>query len=91
MYELGIWLTVVSASVILIPNIVVGLDKLCSRLDEFIERRKRRKELLNEYRKWYDKALSCDNFGGAVDKGKAIAQLIIIRHELKKIDKKKPA
>ena len=91
MYELGIWLTVVSASVILIPNIVVGLEKLCSWLDEFIERRKRRKELFNEYHKWYDKAKSCDNFGGAVDKGKAIAQLIIIRHELKKIDKKKSA
>ena len=84
MYELGIWLTVASASVAVIPNIVVGLDKLCSRLDELTERRKRRKELLNEYRKWYDKALSCDNFGGAVDKGKAIAKLVIIKNELEK-------
>lgn len=91
MYELGIWLTVTSMSLVVIPNIVVGLDKLCSRLDELTERRKRRRELLNEYRKWYDKAKSCDNFGGAVDKGKAIAQLIIIRHELKKLDKKKTA
>lgn len=91
MYELGVWLTVTSMSLVVIPNIVVGLDKLCSRIDELIERRKRRRELLNEYRKWYDKAKSCDNFGGAVDKGKAIAQLIIIRHELKKLDKKKTA
>lgn len=91
MYELGIWLTVTSMSLVVIPNIVVGLDKLCSRLDELIERRKRRRELLNEYRKWYDKAKSCDNFGGVVDKGKAIARLIIIRHELKKLDKKKTA
>ena len=91
MYELGVWLTVISVGLVAIPNIVVGLDKLCSRLDELIERRNRRRELLDEYRKWYDKAKSCDNFGGAVDKGKAIAQLIIIRHELKKLDKKKTA
>lgn len=39
MYELGIWLTVTSMSLVVIPNIVVGLDKLCSRLDELIERR----------------------------------------------------
>ena len=79
MYETGVWLTVASASLVAIPNIVVGLDKLCSRLDKLIERRKLRRRLLNEYHKWYDKAKSCDNFGGAVDKGKAIAQLIIIR------------
>lgn len=82
MYELGIWLTVTSASLVAIPNIVVGLDKLCSRLDEFSERRKRRRELLNEYRKWYDKAKSCGNFGGVIDKSKAIAQLIVITNEL---------
>jgi|GEM_PF-4671779 hypothetical protein len=84
MYETGIWLIVVSASLIVIPNIVVELDKLCSRLDELIERRKRRRELLDEYRKWYDKAKSCDNFGGAIDKGKAIAKLVIIKNELEK-------
>ena len=82
MYEVGIWLTVTSASLVSIPNIVIGLDKLCSRLDELTERRKRRRELLNEYRKWYDKAKSCDNFGGAVDKRRAIAMLVIIKNEL---------
>lgn len=82
MYELGVWLTVTSLGLVAIPNIVVGLDKLCSRLDELIERRKRRRELLNEYHKWYDKAKSCDNFGGAIDKGKAIARLIVITNEL---------
>ena len=82
MYELGIWLTVTSVGLVAIPNIVVGLDKLCSRLDELIERRKCRRELLNEYRKWYDKAKSCDNFGGAIDKGKAIARLIVIKNGL---------
>ena len=91
MYELGIWLTVTSMSMVVLPNIVVELDKLCSRIDELAERRKRRRELLNEYRKWYDKAKSCDNFGGVTDKSKAIARLIIIRHELKKLDKKKTA
>ena len=82
MYELGIWLTVTSVGLVAIPNIVVGLDKLCSRLDELAERRKRRRELLNEYRKWYDKAKSCDNFGGAIDKGKAIVRLIVIKNGL---------
>lgn len=91
MYELIVWVTALSGSLIMIPNIVVGLDKLCSRLDELAERRKRRRKLLNEYRKWYDKAKSCDNFGGAVDKGKAIARLIVLNHELKKLDKKKTA
>ena len=91
MYEIGVWLTVTSVGLVAIPNIVVSLDKLCSQLDELTERRKRRRELLNEYRKWYDKAVSCDNFGGVIDKSKAIAQLIIIRHELKKLDKKKTA
>ena len=91
MYEIGIWLTVTSAGLVVIPNIVVVLDKLCVRLDELVERRKRRRELLNKYRKWYDKAKSCDNFGGVIDKSKAIAQLIVIRHELKKLDKKKTA
>lgn len=84
MYEVGVWLTVTSVGLVVIPNIVVGLNKLCSWLDELTEHRKLRRELLNEYRKWYDKAKSCDNFGGAIDKGRAIAQLIIIRHELKK-------
>lgn len=91
MYELGVWLIVTSVGLVVIPNIAVSLDKLCSRLDELAERRKRRRELLNEYRKWYDKAKSCDNFGGAVDKGKAIARLIVLNHELKKLDKKKTA
>lgn len=84
MYELGIWLTATSMGLVLIPNIVIGLEKLCSRLDELAERIKRRRELLNEYRKWYDKAKSCDNFGGAIDKGKAIAKLVIIKNELEK-------
>lgn len=92
MYELIVWLTVISGSLIALPNTVAKLDKLCSRLDELAERRKRRRELLAEYRKWYDKAKSCDNFDGAVDKGKAIARLIVINHEIEKIiDKKKTA
>ncbi|MCM1270332.1 MAG: hypothetical protein NC247_06890 [Ruminococcus flavefaciens] len=82
MYEIGVCLTVTSVGLVAIPNIVVSLDKLCSQLDEFTERRQRRRELLNEYRKWYDKAKSCDNFGGAVDKGKTIARLIVIKNKL---------
>lgn len=45
MYEIGVWLTVTSASLVVIPNIVVSLDKLCSQLDELTERRKRRRGL----------------------------------------------
>ena len=73
------------------PNFVVELDKLCSRLDELAKCRKRRKKLLTEYNKWYDKAKSCDNFGGAIDKGRAVAMLAVIGHEIETIDKKKSA
>lgn len=82
MYEIAIWMITVPLCIVIVPNIVVELDKLCSRLDELIERRKRRRELMIEYHKWYDKAVSCDNFGGAIDKGKAIARLIIIKNEI---------
>lgn len=73
------------------PNFVVELDRLCKRLDEADKIKKRRKKLLTEYNKWYDKAKSCDNFGGAIDKGKAVAMLAVIGHEIEMLDKKKSA
>ncbi len=49
MYEIAIWMITVPLCIVIVPNIVVELDKLCSRLDELIERRKRRRELMIEY------------------------------------------
>lgn len=40
MYELIVWVTALSGCLIMIPNIVVELDKLCSRLDERSEARR---------------------------------------------------
>lgn len=57
-------------------------------IGEWWERRRRRKYLLSEYNKWYDKAKSCDDFGGAIDKGKAVARLIVLKHEMDELDKK---
>lgn len=89
MYEIAASFAVTLICIIVIPNIVVELDKLCSRLDELAKCRKRRRKLLNEYNKWYDKAKSSDNFGGAIDKGRAVAMLAVIGHELEALDKKK--
>ena len=88
MYEIAAAIAVTLLCIIVIPNIVVELDKLCSRLDELAKCRKRRKYLLSEYRKWYDKAMSCDNFGGAVDKGRAVAMLAVIGHEIAELEKR---
>lgn len=65
-----------------IPNLWAEIINFCNWIRLLIAHRKRCKYLLREYQKWYDKAKSCDNFGGAVDKGRAIAMLVIIKHEL---------
>lgn len=80
-------------------SILLSLALLCALLvaipitviesiGEWWERRRRRKYLLSEYNKWYDKAKSCDDFGGAIDKGKAVARLIVLKHEMDELDKK---
>lgn len=86
MYEIAITITITLICIIVIPNIVIGYERFCDWLDKLSYRRKRRKYLLSEYRKWYDKAISCDNFGGAVDKGRAVAMLAVIGHELKELE-----
>lgn len=82
MYEITVTITITLICIIVIPNIVIGCEHFCDWLDKLSYRRKRRKYLLSEYRKWYDKAISCDSFGGAIYKGKAIAMLVVINHEL---------
>lgn len=52
---------------------------LIQAAEEWWERRQQRKDIRKEYDKWYDKYLSCDNFGGAVDKGKAAAMCVVLR------------
>ncbi len=89
MYEIAVSFAVTLICIIVIPNIVVGYEHFCDWIDKLSYRRKRRKYLLSEYRKWYDKAKSCDNFGGAVDKGRAVAMLAVIGHELETLNKKK--
>ncbi len=73
---------VISLWLVVIPGLWSKLCNLRSWLRREIKRIKYRRYLKREYRKWYDKAKSCDNFGGAIDKGMAIARLIIIRNEL---------
>lgn len=84
-YKISVTYAITLMCFVVIPNIVVGYEHFCDWLDELSYRRKRRKYLLSEYRKWYDKAISCDNFGGAIYKGKAIAMLVVINHELKEL------
>lgn len=55
---------------------------LIQAAEEWWDKRQRRKEIRKEYDKWYDRYLSCDNFGGAVDKGKAAAMCVVLRHEI---------
>lgn len=86
MYEIAASFAVTLICIIVIPNIVVGYEHFCDRIDKRSHRGKRRKYLLNEYNKWYDKAKSCDNFGGAIDKGRAVAMLMVIRRELKELE-----
>lgn len=71
-----------------IPNLWAEIINFCDWIRLLIARKKRRKYLKAEYRKWYDKAKSCDNFGGAVDKGRAIAMLVIIKNELERDEKR---
>lgn len=88
MYEICNSIIAIFIGFIILPNVVVELDRLCKRLDEADKIKKRRKKLLTEYNKWYDKAKSCDNFGGAIDKGKAVAMLAVIGHEIEMLGKK---
>lgn len=46
---------------------------------DWIDRTNHIHALEAEYAKWYDKYLSCDNFGGAVDKGKAAAMCVVLK------------
>lgn len=82
MCELASFLLVLSLWLVVIPCLWEEICNFRSWISCIIKKRKRRKYLLREYRKWYDRAKSCDNFGGAIDKGKAIASLIVINHEL---------
>lgn len=89
MHELASLLLVTALWLFVIPNLWAEIINFRDWISLLNSRRKRRRYLLREYRKWYDKAKSCDDFCGAVDKGKAIARLIIIKNELKNLDKQK--
>lgn len=69
-----------SFPIMLISAFVVGGGvTLIQAAEEWWERRQQRKEIRKEYDKLYDRYLSCDNFGGAVDKGKAAAMCVVLR------------
>lgn len=87
MYEIAVSFAVTLIGIIVIPNMIVEYEHFCDQIDKRSRRRKRRKYLLNEYNKWYDKAKSCDNFGGAIDKGRAVAMLAVIGHEISILEK----
>ncbi|MBQ8180581.1 MAG: hypothetical protein IJ010_01225 [Ruminococcus sp.] len=82
MPETASMLLIISLWLAVIPGLWSELCNLRSWIRCEIKRIKHRRYLKREYRRWYDKAKSCDSFGGAIDKGMAIARLIIIRHEL---------
>lgn len=87
MYEIAVSFAVTLIGIIVIPNMIVEYEHFCDRIDRRSRRRKRRKKLLTEYNKWYDKAKSCDNFGGAIDKGRAVAMLAVIGNELSELER----
>lgn len=82
MHELASILLVIALWLFVMPNLWAEIRNFRSWARDQVMRIKHRKYLKAEYRKWYDKAKSCDNFGGAIDKGRAIAMLVIIKHEL---------
>lgn len=69
-----------SFPIMLIMAFVVAVPlTLIQMAEEWWDKRRRQKEIRKEYDKWYDRYLSCDNFGGAVDKGKAAAMCVVLR------------
>lgn len=66
-------LMLISAFVVAVPITLLQI------WEEWSERRKCRKQLHREYDEWYGRYLSCDNFAGAVDKGKAAAMCVVLR------------
>lgn len=66
-------LMLISALVVSIPLTLIDI------IYEWWERRQQKKEIRKEYNKWYSRYEACDNFGGAVDKGKAAAMCVVLR------------
>lgn len=87
MSEIASILLVISLWLVVIPRLWLELRNLRNWIIDEVKKMKYQKELKNEYCKWYDKAKSCDRFGGAVDKGMAIARLVIIKNEMEKTNK----
>ena len=58
-------------------------------LDDWLKRRRKVKELCKEYDVWYSRYLSCDNFSGAVDKGKAGAMCVVLRNMIEEMGGKR--
>lgn len=71
--------TIIAVSAVLL---IICLLTAVDELDDWLKRRKKVKELRKEYDVWYDRYLSCDNFSGAIDKGKAAAMCVVLRNEI---------
>ena len=63
----------------LIVILIASIQTLIDAIEEWWERKQQKKEIRKEYNKWYGKYEACDNFGGAVDKGKAAAMCVVLR------------
>lgn len=88
MYKIAASFAVTLIWTIVIPNIIVEYDHFCDWLDERHERNELITNLERDYQIWYTIAAK---EADPLEKGYAIAKLIIISHEIETINKKKSA
>ena len=81
MYTIAILLLMPGMMIILAAIVAIPLT-LIQLWDEWDERRKRIRALEAEYAEWYGRYEACDRFGGAIDKGRAAAMCVVLRHEI---------
>lgn len=83
MYEIAITFAITLMCFVVIPNMIVGYDHFCDWLDQRRERKQLRTSLETDYQIWYTIAANEDD---PLEKGYAIARLIIINHELEVVN-----
>lgn len=69
--------------------ILVGIEPIMNYLEKLKEYKAARKEIEFDIRVWTDIAKSCDPISDASDKGYAIARLVILNHELEKLEEER--
>lgn len=81
-------LIIIPLATAVIAIYVGGMETIIQFLDEWEERRRQRKKLRLDIRAWETIAKEYNPITQAEDKGYAIARIVVLRHELSRLERR---